>query len=169
MPATVLTRQRVRGISIAGVRRDACRLLKLLGESPAELTVTLVDDTEMQRLNRTYRGADRPTDVLAFPMREGTRAPGDDRVLGDVVISLDTAARQAHRRRVPAATEVRTLLIHGVLHLLGYDHERSATEARRMQAMERRLRMDLQGLSRSRAERPSIRRQRRAATQGERC
>jgi len=118
-------------------------VLQALDESAAELTVSLVDDTEIHHLNRDYRGKDRPTDVLAFAMREGRRAPGDDTVLGDVVISLDTAARQAREHRVSTAAEVRTLLIHGVLHLLGYDHERSAAEARRMQAMERKLRRAL--------------------------
>jgi rRNA maturation RNase YbeY len=93
----------------------------------------------MHRLNRHYRGKDRPTDVLAFALREGARVPGDEAVLGDVVISLDTAARQARAHGVTVAHEVRTLLIHGVLHLLGYDHERSAGEARRMRAVERRL------------------------------
>jgi len=101
--------------------------------------VSLIDDAEMHVLNRDYRGRDRPTDVLAFALREGLRAPGDDTVLGDVVISLDTAARQARAHSRPTDAEVRTLLIHGVLHLLGYDHERSAAEARRMRAMEGRL------------------------------
>jgi len=122
------------------VAADARRLLDALREDAAELTVSLVDDATIRRLNRTYRGTDRPTDVLAFAMREGARTPGDQAVLGDVVISLDTATRQASERGVPTAEEVRTLLIHGVLHLLGYDHERSAAEARRMHAMERRLR-----------------------------
>jgi probable rRNA maturation factor len=131
-----------REIRVADVARAARRLLRALGETRAELTVSLVDDTEMQRLNRAYRGKDRPTDVLAFAMREGRRVPGDDAMLGDVVISLDAAVRQAHRRRASTADEVRTLLIHGVLHLLGYDHERPA-EARRMRARERALRAHL--------------------------
>jgi len=121
------------------VRTDARRLVRLLGEGDAELTVSLVDDDAIRALNRDYRQADRPTDVLAFAMREGERVTGDEPVLGDVVISLDTAARQAHRRGVPLARELRTLLVHGVLHLLGYDHERSPAEARRMRAEERRL------------------------------
>jgi probable rRNA maturation factor len=140
MPVSVVARSRAPGVRAAAVRADARRLLAALGESSAELTVSLVDDAEMHRLNREYRGKDRPTDVLAFAMREGRRAPGDDTVLGDVVISLDTAAQQAQRRRTSTADEVRTLLIHGVLHLLGYDHERSSAEARRMKAMERKLR-----------------------------
>lgn len=143
MSVEVVARSRARGVRAATVRADARRVLAALGEARAELTVSLVDDTEIHHLNRDYRGKDRPTDVLAFAMREGRRAPGDDTVLGDVVISLDTAARQARERGVPTADEVRTLLIHGVLHLLGYDHERSAAEARRMQAMERRLRRGL--------------------------
>lgn len=140
MPVNVNRRCRRSGVRVAQVRADARTLLGALQEGGAELAVSLVDDAEIHRLNRDYRGKDRPTDVLAFAMREGARIPGDETVLGDVVISLETAARQAHRRRVSDADEVRTLLVHGVLHLLGYDHERSPAEARRMKAMERRLR-----------------------------
>ena len=111
----------------------------------AEVGVVFADDAFVRRLNRDHRGKDRPTDVLAFAMREGRRVVGDECVLGDVVISLDTALRQAHERGISVAEEVRTLLIHGVLHLLGYDHERSTAEARRMQAMERKLRAVLAG------------------------
>ncbi len=140
MAVSVVARSRAPGVRAAAVRTDARRLLAVLDESGAELAVSLVGDAEMHRLNRVYRGKDRPTDVLAFAMREGRRTPGDAAVLGDVVISLDTAARQARRRGVPVSDEVRMLLIHGVLHLLGYDHERSLADARRMKAMERRLR-----------------------------
>ena len=143
MSVSVIRRRRLPGVSAARVAADARRLLRALDEAEAELTVSLVDDAAIRRLNRDYRGQDRPTDVLAFAMREGARAPGDEAVVGDVVISLDTAARQAQQRGVSAADEVRTLLIHGVLHLLGYDHERSVLEARRMKAMERRLRVVL--------------------------
>lgn len=139
MPVTVVVRLKHRDCDAPQVRRDARQLLKALGETAAELTVLLTDDAEIHRLNRDYRDKDRPTDVLAFAMREGRRAPGDEGQLGDVVISLDTAARQAARRRKPLSAEVRTLLIHGVLHLLGYDHERSAAEAKRMKSKEREL------------------------------
>lgn len=139
MPITVLSRHRRRGVSSAVVRRDASQILRAMNEATAELSVSLIGDAEMHRLNRDYRGKDKPTDVLAFAMREGDRVPGDDGEIGDVVISLDTAARQALERGHDLATEVRTLLIHGVLHLLGYDHERSPSEARRMKTMERKL------------------------------
>ena len=92
----------------------------------------------MRRLNRDWRGKDRPTDVLSFAQAEGPGGapPG---LLGDVVISLDTARRQAAERAAPLGAELDRLLIHGVLHLLGYDHERSPAEARRMQRRERAL------------------------------
>jgi probable rRNA maturation factor len=139
VPIGIVQRRRAPGVSAAQMRADARRLLAALDESHAELTVSLVDDAEIHRLNRDYRGKDRPTDVLAFALREGRRVSGDDAVLGDVVISVDTAARQARRRGAAVADEVRTLLVHGILHLLGYDHERSAVDARRMKAQERRL------------------------------
>lgn len=133
----VVARRR-RGVRAARVHRDAVRLLELLGVR-GELSVALVGDAEIRALNAAYRGADRPTDVLAFAQREGADAEVHPDLLGDVVISLDTAARQAAARGVSLADEVRTLLIHGVLHVLGYDHERSAVEARRMFAKEREL------------------------------
>lgn len=136
---SVLKRSRRRGADARAVRRDAVAVLAALGEHDAELSVSLVGDTEIQALNRDYRNKDRATDVLAFAMREGAVTPGADTVLGDVVISLDTAARQAAERGVVLSTEVRALLIHGILHLLGYDHERGPNDARRMKAKERWL------------------------------
>jgi len=145
MPVDVLSHRRLRGVRSADVRRRARQLLRLLGEGRAELTISLVEDREMQRLNAAYRGKDQPTDVLAFAMREGKRAAGDETVLGDVVLSLDTAKRQAESRGHTVDEEVTTLLIHGVLHLLGYDHERSPAEARRMKRKERELGASLRG------------------------
>jgi len=113
--------------------------LRLLDQSDAELSVVLVDDPEMRRLNATYRHIDRATDVLAFAMREGDGRGLHPDVLGDVVISLDTAARQAAERGGTLEDEVRLLLTHGVLHLLGYDHERSPADARKMFSRQRAL------------------------------
>lgn len=137
---TVLRRTRRPGVRSRDVHADAARVLAAMGEAGAELVVSLVGDAEIHALNRDYRGKDRPTDVLAFAMREGEPTPDGGDVLGDVVISLDTAARQAAERGVTIAAEVRDLLIHGILHLLGYDHEVSANESRRMKAKERWLR-----------------------------
>jgi rRNA maturation RNase YbeY len=141
MTIAVTTRCRRRGVRSSAVRVDAARLLNELNVD-AELSVVLVDDREMQALNATYRKKNRPTDVLAFSMREGEPAPRTN-LLGDVVISVDTAARQAAERGVSVAAEIRTLLAHGILHLLGYDHERSPAEARRMFALQRKLMMRL--------------------------
>ena len=118
--------------------RDARRLLAALHLSHAELSLLLVSDREMHRLNRSWRGKDRPTDVLAFAQAEG---PGGapEGLLGDVVISVDTARRQAVELGHSLAREAARLLVHGLLHLLGYDHERSAAEARRMERKERAL------------------------------
>ena len=96
-----------------------------------ELSIALVSDREIRALNRRWRGKDRATDVLAFPLLE-------PRSLGDVAISLDTARRQAREGGWPLATELRRLLAHGILHCRGYDHERAA-DARKMAAAERRL------------------------------
>lgn len=96
----------------------------------------------MRRLNRIYRGIDAPTDVLSFPLDMADRFRGPDMpppLLGDIVISFDTARRQARERGCGFSDEAADLLIHGLLHLLGYDHERSA-DSRRMKAAERKLR-----------------------------
>lgn len=111
------------------------RVLSAAGEADAELSIELVGDGRMRRLNRIYRGKDRPTDVLAFPMREANNPHPS--LIGDVVISIPTAARQARGAGHSLDEELATLLIHGVLHLCGYDHERSEHEARRMVRRER--------------------------------
>jgi probable rRNA maturation factor len=134
----VTTRGRRAPALAARLKRGGRRLLSALRLERAELSVLLVSDAEMRRLNRLYRGADRSTDVLAFAQHEGAGgAPAG--LLGDVVISVDTAKRQAFERGSTIGSESERLLIHGVLHLIGYDHERSAAEARRMQRRERLL------------------------------
>ena len=131
-----------RGVRAAGLAtslgRSARRLLAGLDLGDAELSVLLVSDDEMQRLNRDWRGKDRPTDVLAFAQGEGDGGAPEG-LLGDVVISVDTARRQARTARHPLGREAERLLVHGLLHLLGYDHERSAREAARMKRKEREL------------------------------
>jgi rRNA maturation RNase YbeY len=139
MPVTVLARRRIHGLRARPLGDFVERALKHLGQASAEVCVSLVSDAEIQALNRQYRHKDRPTDVLAFPVREGERIPGDEQHLGDVVISVDTARRQAEEHGRSLEEELATLLIHGLLHLLGYDHERSPAEARKMRQLERRL------------------------------
>jgi probable rRNA maturation factor len=99
------------------------------------VSVLFCADARMRGLNRRYRGKDRPTDVLAFPAGDAGRG-----FLGDIVISVPYAAREARRRAEPAAREVDRLLVHGFLHLMGYDHE---TDDGEMDALEGRLRRRL--------------------------
>jgi len=113
-----------------------------LGWTDAELSVSLVDDAEIARLAGDYGRRRHATDVLSFPSAEGPGAAFAGAVLGDVVISLDTAKRQAAARRVPLARELDDLLIHGCLHVLGMDHMRAADRAR-MRAVEAHLRWEV--------------------------
>ena len=115
--------------------RRARRMLDVLGLGSAELSLVLVSDRVLHDLNRDWRGKDRPTDVLAFA--QGEEGPAPHGLLGDVVISVDTARRQAASLGHSLVIEADRLLVHGLLHLLGYDHERSPAEARRMQRKER--------------------------------
>ncbi len=90
----------------------------------------------MRTLNRNYRGMDRTTDVLSFALREGPFADLQPEFLGDIVISVPVAERQARERGHSLGREIEFLLVHGLLHLLGYDHERGPAQARKMQRME---------------------------------
>jgi len=101
-----------------------------------EVAIALVSDIRMRDLNRGYRGQDYATDVLSFEARTSNLEP---RFLGDIVIATGVARRQAHRAGHSYATELRVLALHGLLHLLGYDHE-SPRDRGRMARVERRLR-----------------------------
>jgi probable rRNA maturation factor len=103
----------------------------------ASATLVLVGDERMRDLNRTFRGFDRPTDVLSFPARNGD-FPDEADYLGDIVISVETASRQARRRGSTLPRELRVLALHGLLHLLGHDHESDNGEMRRIEYRLRR-------------------------------
>jgi probable rRNA maturation factor len=128
------------------------QVLRVLALGRDELSLSLVDDREIRALNAAYRGRDRATDVLAFALTEDAAPDAPltvastgrrGRVLGDVVISIDTAAAQARASRIALAARLEALLVHGVLHLVGYDHERSPAEERRMRRKERAVRAAL--------------------------
>ena len=148
------------GRSSRALRADAKALLGLLGIGAHELSVVVVGDAEIRSLNRKFRKKDQPTDVLSFSqletamgprlrgglparMKPGDAIPGSGRPLGDVVISIETARKQSQELRVPLRARLRTLLIHGILHLLGYDHERSPSDAKMMFAKEGALAAEL--------------------------
>lgn len=112
-----------------------------------ELSLVLVADQRMRTLNRRYRKKDRTTDVLAFPLQRVplTLTPFPPALLGDVVISMETAKRQAASRGHSLRDELTRLLIHGVLHLMGYDHERSERDATIMARKERAVLRAIRG------------------------
>jgi probable rRNA maturation factor len=128
-----------KGLRTQPIRYDTERLLEAIGEKGSSLSLSFVDDEAIRRLNREYRGKDQPTDVLSFPLLAPgeTRGP-QERMLGDIVISLDTASRQAADYDATLEMEIRRLLIHGLLHLMGHDHERDDERAA-MEREERRL------------------------------
>ncbi len=126
---------RAPGYAAARARRFLNRALGLAGGCADELSVVLCGDARMRALNRRYRRKDRTTDVLSFPA-----GPAGGGFLGDLVISAPEARRQARRAGVPFGAAMEKLLLHGLLHLLGYDHE---TDGGEMDALEAKLRRRL--------------------------
>jgi probable rRNA maturation factor len=118
------------GISRADVTRRARAMLEAVQMSDHELSVVLTGDDQIRNLNRIYRNKDRPTDVLAFAQREGVLAERAGRLLGDVIVSVPTARRQAVARGRDLVAELTMLLAHGLLHLLGWDHDTPAKDRR---------------------------------------
>ena len=133
LEVVLLDRQRKRRLAAGRLRRvlaDAARALRVRGE----VALVLTGDRAVRTLNARYRGKDKPTDVLSFP------GPGGEVGLGDIVISVDTAARNAKEYGRTLPQELDILALHGFLHVLGYDHE---TDDGTMDRIERRLRRRL--------------------------
>jgi len=105
----------------------------------AELSVLLLDDVQIQKLNQRYLRRDKPTNVLAFPMREGEFSTLHPNLLGDLAISVETARRQSTRFGLNEMEMVILLMIHGILHLLGYEHEGTEKGAREMTIKQKEL------------------------------
>ncbi len=114
-------------------------MLRILDLGHAELSVLFLGDRAMRSLNRRYRGKDATTDVLSFPLREGTFPHIQPHVLGDIVISVPTAERYAAKAGHSLGREIEILTVHALLHLLGYDHEQGRDETQRMERRERQL------------------------------
>jgi probable rRNA maturation factor len=126
------------GLDRREVARRARVIFRALRLGEAELSIVLGDDARVRELNRTYRGIDKATDVLAFAMREGDKTEIANELLGDVVVSVETARRQAGMAGHDLLAEVTMLLAHGVLHLTGWDHA-TAAQSRLMRAETARL------------------------------
>jgi probable rRNA maturation factor len=136
----VLNRQRSRRIALSGLQRFMRRIVEdLPPERSGELSVCLVSDRCIREYNRTFRGHDTTTDVLAFP-GDAQRDPEGRVYLGDIAISVPTAAQQARALGHSLSRELKILALHGYLHLLGYDHERDKGQMLRLQRrLQRRL------------------------------
>jgi probable rRNA maturation factor len=135
MPVAIANRQRAVPVSSARLARAASRALAAVGRSAGDLDVLIVDDPEIRRLNARHRGVNRRTDVLAYPLEMPDAAVP---LVGQIVISAETASRQARRLEIPLATELDLLVTHGVLHLVGYD-DRDPVEAALMHGREREI------------------------------
>lgn len=119
--------------------QTAQNILNLLDRADAELSLSVIDDDTMATLNRQYRQRQGPTNVLAFSMREGLFTEIAPQVLGDVIISAQTAERERLAMEISLEERINMLLIHGILHLIGYDHERSEIDAVAMHDKEEAL------------------------------
>lgn len=147
-------------VDVALIERAVAGTLAFAGlATPAELSVLITDDAELHQLNRTYRSVDAPTDVLSFgddaadEQPAFVRPPDAPRYLGDLAISYERVIVQAAEYGHSRERELAFLTVHGVLHLLGYDHERGADEAAAMRAAEQAVMLQI-GLPRISPERP---------------
>lgn len=138
MKINIVNSQKIIAPDSNQIKRTSGAVLNMFNEQNAELSVYIVDDAEIRKLNYHYRGVDKPTDVLAFSMREGQALKGTEGILGDVVISAETALRQARHFGKKAKDEMNLYLLHGILHLVGYD-DRSVRARKKMQKMQREL------------------------------
>jgi probable rRNA maturation factor len=126
-------------LNLGKIRKSAQRILTDLGFLEAEFSLLFVNDLQIQALNRKHLRRDKPTNVLAFSMREGEFSTLHPHLLGDVVISVETAKRQSSRFGLDEMEMVVLLMVHGVLHLIGYEHEGTKKGAREMTLKQREL------------------------------
>ena len=139
MEVQIANRQSKHRISKKKIQQTASVILNALGYPDAELSILIVDDQQIAQLNHQYLNRQGPTNVIAFSMRQGPFSDIAPNLLGDVVISIDTAQREAQSAGISMQDRFDQLLIHGTLHLLGYDHEHSAAEARKMEEKTKEL------------------------------
>ncbi len=132
----VLLRNEGKRLSSRWIKDLANRIIQALGLELCEVSIYITTDEVIRELNRKYRGKDKPTDVLSFPFGERV---GKYTLLGEIVLSEQTAQRQAQELNHSLEEEVKRLLVHGFVHLMGYDHEASPEEERRFKEIEERV------------------------------
>jgi probable rRNA maturation factor len=141
------SRQKLVKLDRAGLRRDVRKILALLGIPARELSLLIVDDEGIRKINRDYLRRDRPTNVIAFSLAEGDFGDVNPDVLGDVVVSAQTAGREARAAGISCGDALLYLILHGILHLSGYDHEGpgGVARARIMSAVQEAVFFEIRG------------------------
>ena len=139
MKIWIRNRQKHILLDLRKIRRVATRILADLALPDAELSILLIDDVQIRELNRRYLHRDKPTNVLAFPMRKGEFSSLHPNLLGDLAISVETAQRQSNRFGLDDMEMVILLMIHGILHLIGYEHEGKKKGSREMAFKQKQL------------------------------
>lgn len=139
MEVLISNRQKKVRLNLRRIRSIAEKILRFEEQGDnTELSIVLCDDDFIQKLNHEYLGRNRPTDVISFPL-DDDEIETEIKLLGDVVISIETASRQALKLRHSLSLELVFLLVHGILHLLGYDHAQTKTEMARMKRREEEI------------------------------
>ena len=139
MEIQIRSRRRTRGLNKRKIKRKLKKVLNALDCNSAELSLFFTDDKEISRLNKRYLGKNGPTNVLAFPISGGPPPDPETGMLGDVVISFERAISESKTAGEPLQETLFRLLIHGILHLLNYDHEKSPEAADLMEKEQKRL------------------------------
>jgi probable rRNA maturation factor len=146
MPISIKNHQKVVKIDLNRLRRSLKRVMAQLHCDERMVVLSFVDDNEIKKLNNEYLKRNRPTNVLSFAMGEGEFGNINPQILGDIVISVETASRDALISHVDLVDELEFLIIHGILHLLGYNHENTSIErATTMHGLERDIFFHLRG------------------------
>jgi probable rRNA maturation factor len=139
MPILIQNQQSKVEIDLSRTRQVLQTILELLEIEDKEVSILFVDDEGIRKINRDYLGRDKPTNVISFSMSEGEFGDVNPSILGDIIISTETAKRDAESHNIPFDDEIDFLLIHGLLHLLGYDHETTDSDAELMKEKEKEL------------------------------
>jgi probable rRNA maturation factor len=141
----IANKQKLVKLDRVGLCRGVRKALELLGVGERELSLLFVDDEGIRTINRDYLRRDRPTNVIAFSLSEGSFGEVNPDILGDVVVSVETAGREAKAAGIPVGDAILNLVIHGILHLTGYDHEGTGGRARVMSAVQEAIFLEIRG------------------------
>jgi probable rRNA maturation factor len=145
MSISVTNNQKLFKVDLKRIRRCLRKLMKQLRCSDREISLLIVDDGNMTCLNKHYFNRNYPTNVISFAMAEGEFGDINPQMLGDIVISVETAYRDATAAKIDPMDEVEFLIIHGILHLIGYDHENTSAErVKEMDDLQRGLFLQLE-------------------------